>query len=102
MYILEIITILAYFHAYILQTVGSIAVKAMVFNDQENLNNTIACTAMLPTVCKIYAWKNAKMVIISKKGNKKYLKNFRPICLLSNIYKALTKALMKRQEKTLS
>ena len=47
------------------------------------------------------AWKNAKMVIIFKNGNKKDLKNYRPICLLSNIYKVLTKVLRKRLEKTL-
>ena len=46
-------------------------------------------------------WKNAKMVIIYKKGNKNDLKNYRPICLLSNIYKILTKVLTKRIEKTL-
>ena len=47
------------------------------------------------------AWKNAKMTIIFKKGNKKDLKNYRPICLLSNIYKVLTKVVTKRLEKTL-
>ena len=47
------------------------------------------------------AWKNVKMVIIFKKGNKKDLKNYRQICLLSNIYKVLTKVLTKRLEKTL-
>ena len=47
------------------------------------------------------AWQNAKMTIIFKKGNKKDLKNYRPVCLLSNIYKVLTKVLAKRQEKTL-
>ena len=41
------------------------------------------------------------MVTIFKKGNKKDLKNYRPICLLSNICKVLTKVLTKRLEKTL-
>ena len=47
------------------------------------------------------AWKNAKIVVIFKKGNKKDLKNYRPICLLSNICKPLTKILTKMLEKTL-
>ena len=47
------------------------------------------------------AWKNAKMMTNFKKGNKKDLKNCIPICLLSNIYKGLTKVLTKRQEATL-
>ena len=47
------------------------------------------------------AWKNAKMMLIFKNGNKKDLKNYRPICLLLNIYKVLTKVLTKRLEKTL-
>ena len=40
-------------------------------------------------------------MIIFKKGNKKDLKNYRPICLISNIYKVLTKVLTKRLENTL-
>ena len=42
----------------------------------------------IPTV-----WKKAKMVIM--------FENYIPICLLSNIYKVLTKILTKRLEKTL-
>ena len=42
------------------------------------------------------------MMIIFKKGNKKDLKNYRLICLLSKSYKALMKVLMKRLEKTLN
>ena len=40
-------------------------------------------------------------MIIFKRGNKKDLKNYRPICLLSNIYKVPTKVLTKRLEKIL-
>ena len=46
-------------------------------------------------------WKNAKMVIIFKKENKKDIKNYRSKCLISNINKVLTKVLMKRLKKTL-
>ena len=63
--------------------------------------DTISKTlAKLYTKCT-YRWKNAKMTIIFKNRNKKDLKNYRPICLLSNIYKVLTKVLTKRLEKTL-
>ena len=40
-------------------------------------------------------------MIIFKKENKKDIKNYRPICLLSKICKALMKVLTKRLETTL-
>ena len=46
-------------------------------------------------------WKEANMVIFFKKGNRKDIKNFRPICLLSNMYKLLTKIITTRLEKKL-
>ena len=47
------------------------------------------------------AWKNAKMVIIFKKGYRKELNNYKQICLLSNLYNVPTKVLTKRLEMTL-
>ena len=35
-------------------------------------------------------WKEANMVIFFEKGNRKDIKNYRPICLLSNMYKLFT------------
>ena len=46
-------------------------------------------------------WKEANMVICFKKGNRKDIKNYRPICLLSNMYKLFTKIITTRLEKKL-
>ena len=44
-------------------------------------------------------WKGANMVIFFKKGNRKDIKNYRPICLLSNLHKLFTKIITTRLEK---
>ena len=46
-------------------------------------------------------WKEVNMVIFFKKGNRKYIKNYRPISLLSNIYKLFKKIITTRLEKKL-
>ena len=46
-------------------------------------------------------WKEANMVISFKKWNRKDIKNYRPICLLSNMYKLFTKIITTRLEEKL-
>ena len=46
-------------------------------------------------------WKEANMVIFFNKGNRRDIKNYRPICLLSNMYKLFTTIITTRLEKKL-
>ena len=46
-------------------------------------------------------WKEANMVIFFKKWKRKDIKNYRPICLLSNMYKLFTKIITTRLEEKL-
>ncbi|KAK6733917.1 hypothetical protein RB195_017590 [Necator americanus] len=46
-------------------------------------------------------WKISKTVLLYKKGDPHDIGNYRPICLLSVIYKLFTKAILNRIEKVL-
>lgn len=52
--------------------------------------------------CKIpSAWKTSKTILLPKKGNQNDIKNYRPICLLSHLYKLTTRVVLNRIQKTL-
>ena len=48
--------------------------------------NNILLTQKIP-----HEWKEAKIIILFKKGDRKDIKNYRPISLLSHMYKLLAK-----------
>ena len=41
-------------------------------------------------------WKSSRMVLIHKEGDNGNLRNYRPISILSNVYKLYTKVLANR------
>ncbi|KAK6760491.1 hypothetical protein RB195_021816 [Necator americanus] len=46
-------------------------------------------------------WKTSRTVLIHKKGDREDLRNYRPICLLSVLYKVFTKIILTRIFRTL-
>ena len=58
--------------------------------------NNILLTQKIPP-----EWKEAKIIILFKKGDRKDIKNYRPISLLSHMYKLFTRVLQKRMERVL-
>ncbi|KAK6743191.1 hypothetical protein RB195_010447 [Necator americanus] len=46
-------------------------------------------------------WKTSKTVLLYEKGDPHDIGNYRPICLLSVIYKLFTRAILNRIEKVL-
>ncbi|EYC10772.1 hypothetical protein Y032_0053g2288 [Ancylostoma ceylanicum] len=53
--------------------------------------------------CKVPSqWKTSRIVLLYKKGNQQDISNYRPICLLSVVYKPLTQVILNRIERTLN
>ncbi|MFH4978111.1 hypothetical protein AB6A40_004820 [Gnathostoma spinigerum] len=51
--------------------------------------------------CKVPSdWKSSKTILLYKKGDREDFKNYRPICLLSTIYKLFTKIISNRLSRT--
>lgn len=58
--------------------------------------NTILNTEIIPQ-----RWTESNIILLYKKGNKYEIGNYRPISLMSNIYKIFSKIILKRLERTL-
>ena len=58
-----------------------------------NFNQTLE-TKKIPA-----EWKEAKMIILHRKGETRDIKNYRPISLLSHMYKLFTWILKKKSGK---
>ncbi|KAI5739732.1 hypothetical protein M8J77_022721 [Diaphorina citri] len=46
-------------------------------------------------------WKTSKTILLFKKGNPEDIQNYRPICLLSHLYKLMTRIILNRIQRTL-
>ena len=46
-------------------------------------------------------WKTSKTILLFKKGNIEDIQNYRPICLLSHLYKIMTKVILNRIQRSL-
>nr|CDJ93847.1 Endonuclease exonuclease phosphatase and RNA-directed DNA polymerase (reverse transcriptase) domain containing protein [Haemonchus contortus] len=46
--------------------------------------------------CKVHSWKTRKTVLLYKKGDPDDVGNYRPVCLLSVIYKLFTRGILNR------
>ncbi|KAE9414497.1 hypothetical protein Angca_003607, partial [Angiostrongylus cantonensis] len=46
-------------------------------------------------------WRKSRTIILPKKGDRKNIRNYRPICLLSVVYKLSTKITLSRISRTL-
>ncbi|KAJ8724843.1 hypothetical protein PYW07_015801 [Mythimna separata] len=61
-----------------------------------NLFNEIMTTEQIPI-----QWTKSTIVLLHKKGDKNEINNYRPICLMSNLYKVFSKIILGRITKQL-
>ena len=75
----------------------------MILGGEESVKQLINIFNQILETKKIPAeWKEAKMIILHKKGDMRDIKNYRPISLLSHMFKLFTlRILQKRMERVL-
>ena len=67
-----------------------------IYTQLASLYNQILTERKIPK-----EWKEAKVILLHKKGDKEDIKNYRPISLLSHPYKIFTRILQTRMKRVL-
>ena len=62
---------------------------------------TTVFNEILKSEIVLHQWKTSKIILLYKKGDKDDLNNYRPISLMSNIYKVFSKIITRRITKVL-
>ena len=78
-------------------TIDLIDAAGDIINDKlATLCNECLIQSKVPEI-----WNEAIIILLHKKGDQKNISNYRPICLLNNIYKLFTKIITNRLTRTL-
>ena len=80
--------------------IDNLTSDTMILRGEESVKQLTKIIHQILETKKIPAeWKEAKMIILHKKGDTTDIKNYRPISPLSHMYKLFTRILQKRMEK---
>ena len=83
------------------QGIDNLTSDVMILGGEESVKQITFFNQILETKKIPVEWKEAKMIILHKRGDMRDIKNYRPICLLFHMYKLFTQILQKRMRKVL-
>ena len=80
--------------------IDNLTIDIMVLVGEESVKRITTISDQILDSKKIPTeWKEAKMIILHNKGDARDIKNYRPVSLLSHMYKLFTRILPKKKKK---